>query len=695
MKKFKLKNIDCALCAEKIEKKLASLTPQSQVTVNPITSILTIEYADEKKLQELITSIEPGVEVQEVKYELPFMKSFFLETKKEFIIIIFAGLLLLLGIVFGKQLASTPFSIAEYLVFISAYFISGKSVLIKAVKNIFHGKIFDENFLMTIATFGAIAIHQLPEAVTVMLFYNIGEYFQGLSVRRSRDSIKSLLQLKVEYANIISNGEIKKISPLEVKVNDIILIKPGEKIPLDGIVVEGNSTVNTYSLTGETIPLSVSPNIVVLAGFINNNAAFKVRVQKLFSESSAARILELTESAVTRKAESEKFITSFARYYTPIVVIVALFIAFIPAMIYSTENIEDWIYRALVLLVISCPCALVISIPLGYFVGIGSASLKGILIKGSNYLDALNKVKKIIFDKTGTLTKGVFKVSGIKSFNGFSESELLKFAAYAEFNSNHPTAAPILEAFGKKIELNSSIVHKETPGKGIVCTFDNTEVIAGNDPLLHEEGIEHPVCEVEGTVIHVAVNKKYAGYITISDQLKDNAMDSIESLRDCGIKEIKMFTGDNDFSARYISNMLKLDGYIANLLPDQKLAEFEKIVDQKKSDGKIAFVGEGINDAPVLARADVGIAMGALGSDAAIEAADIVIMTDSLSKIPEAIRIAKRTRQIVWQNIFFAFSVKLFFILLGLFGEASMWEAVFADMGVALLAIFNATRLLR
>lgn len=695
MKKYKLKNIDCAVCAEKIEKQLAFLTPQNKVTLNPITSILTIDFADGKKLQELITAIEPGVRLEDVDSGEPLINSFFLAAKKEIMIIISAGLLLLFGILFRDQLASTPFSFGEYLVFLSAYLISGKTVLLKAVKNIFRGRIFDENFLMTIATLGAIAIQQLPEAITVMLFYNIGEFFQGLSVRKSRGSIKSLLELKVEYANVLSNGEFKRFNPLEVKVNDIILIKAGEKIPLDGIVIEGNSTVNTYSLTGETTPLSVSPGIAVLAGFINNNAAFKVKVLKLFSESSAARILELTENAITRKAESEKFITTFARYYTPVVVIIALVIAFVPPMIFSSEHIEDWIYRALVLLVISCPCALVISIPLGYFVGIGSASVKGILIKGSNYLDALTKLKKIIFDKTGTLTKGVFKVSGIKIFNGFSKSELLEFAALAEFNSNHPSAAAIMEAYGKNPKLNSSFAHQEIPGKGIICSVDETEIIAGNDPLLHEEGIEHPVCEVEGTVIHIAVNRKYAGYILISDQLKEDAIKSIETLRDIGIDEIKMFTGDNEFSARQIAKKLNLDGYIAGLLPDQKLVEFEKIADQKNRDGMIAFVGDGINDAPVLARADVGIAMGALGSDAAIEAADIVIMTDSLSKIPEAIRIARRTRKIVWQNIFFAFSVKLFFISLGLLGEATMWEAVFADMGVALVAIFNATRLLR
>jgi Cd2+/Zn2+-exporting ATPase len=527
-----------------------------------------------------------------------------------------------------------------------------------------------------------------------MLFYNIGEFLQSLAVKGSRNSIRALLKIRPDYANLIQDDEINKISPEDIEPGNLILVKPGEKIPLDGIVIEGNSFADTFALTGEPVPRSVKRGDNVLAGMINKSGLLKVEVTKPFGESSISKILELVQNAGEKKAETEKFISKFARYYTPVVVIIAAAIAFVPPLLYSAETFETWIYRALVLLVISCPCALVISIPLGYFGGIGGASRKGILIKGSNYLDALTEVNTVVFDKTGTLTKGVFKVTNVVIHNGISWDEILKFAATAEEQSNHPIADSIKDAYGKP--LNSFLEdYHEVSGQGVKVRANGKNIIVGNDKMLHTENIDHPSCFVEGTVVHVAVDKKYAGYIIISDELKDDAVDAVKSLKEIGIKKNILLTGDNKYSAEIFSAKLQMDLFFAELLPEDKVIYLEKIIKENGSKGKVAFVGDGINDAPVITRADVGIAMGGLGSDAAVEAADIVIMEDHPSKVTEAIKLAKETRKIVWQNIFFALSVKAGFIALGGLGLASMWEAVFADMGVALLAILNSTRMLR
>ncbi|MBL8013641.1 MAG: cadmium-translocating P-type ATPase [Candidatus Omnitrophica bacterium] len=602
-----------------------------------------------------------------------------------------SSILFILGLIFNQKLHTAP--VLEYGLFLFVYVLSGRLVLLNALRNIIRGRIFDENFLMSIATIGAIAIHQLPEAVGVMIFYQVGEFFQQMALNRSRRSIKSLLALRPEYANLTVNGEIKKVSPQDVAVDQTIVVRVGERIPLDGIVLEGKSQVDTSALTGESVPKTVDVNDVVLAGMINKTGTLFVKVTKSFEESSISKILELVETASSKKAETEKFITKISSYYTPIVVFTALLVAIVPPLLFSGQTFDVWIYRALVLLVISCPCALVISIPMGYFGGIGGAAHKGVLVKGSNFLDVLTEIKTIVFDKTGTLTKGVFKVSKIVDKNGFTKDEILKLAALVETQSNHPIAQSIIQAYGKKINSDEVTEFKEVSGHGIKASVKGREVIVGNDRMLHAENIEHEICLVVGTVVHVAVEKRYCGYILISDELKEDAVHAIELLRKIGIKKVVMLTGDNRFSAEVVATKLGIDSFHSELLPEDKVNYLEKI---QVSDGhKVAFVGDGINDAPVLARADVGIAMGALGSDVAVETADIVIMADSVSKIATAIDVAKRTRQIVWQNIWLALIVKANFIVLGSFGVATMWEAVFADMGVALAAIFNSTRLLK
>lgn len=614
------------------------------------------------------------------------------ENKLTIIKVVLGLVLVVSGVVFEDFLHNTPYHFLEYLVFGTAYLITGWNVLAMAGKNIIRGQVFNEHFLMAIATLGAFAIHQMPEAVAVMLFYVVGELFQDIALNRSRKSIKSLLEIKPDYANLSVNGEVSRVAPETVNVGNTIIVKAGEKIPLDGVILEGLSFIDTSALTGESVPRKVNVKDTVLAGMINQTGVLTIRVTKLFNESSVSKILELVENASSKKAETEKFITTFAKHYTPVVVIGALLLAILPPLLFSGQTFSDWIYRALVVLVISCPCALVISIPLGYFGGIGAASRRGILVKGSNFLDALTQVKIVVFDKTGTLTKGEFKVSEIVTSNGFSKEDILEFAAYAESNSNHPIAKSISEKYHKKIDSSRIKQVDEISGYGIRAIIDDKVVLAGNDKLLHKENIKHPVCEVEGTVVHVSINSNYAGYIIISDTLKDDAVEAIEKLRAKNIQTV-MLTGDNKFAASAFAKKLKIDRFFAQLLPEDKVIHIEFLISENRG-GKVAFVGDGINDAPVLARADVGIAMGALGSDAAIETADVVLMTDAPSKVAVAIDIAKRTKVIVWQNIIFAMTVKLLFIVLGIFGIATMWEAVFGDMGVALIAIFNALRVM-
>jgi Cd2+/Zn2+-exporting ATPase len=610
-------------------------------------------------------------------------------SKKEIIKLGVALCLFLLGLVFYKQLHESPYSWAEFFVLLTAYFLSGFNVLSTAFKNLCKGKIFDENFLMAIATMGAIAIHEVPEAVGVMIFYKIGELFQEAAVNKSRRSIIALLEIRPDFANVTLNGNVTKVASQEVKVDQEIIVKPGERIPLDGIITNGISAVDTSAMTGESVPRDVKPGDQVLSGTVNQDGVLTIKVTKIFSESSISKILHMVEEAGNKKSQTEKFITQFASYYTPVVVIVAALIACLPPLIFH-EPFSLWFYRALVMLVISCPCALVISIPLGYFGGVGWASRKGILVKGSTYLDVLTKVTKIVLDKTGTLTKGVFKVIEIKTYNDFTGEDVLKFAAFAEAQSNHPLAKAVQNAYGKVI--NSSTIEKvqEIAGHGIKARVNGKNITIGNDRLLHVENIEHPVCKVPGTVLHVAQDSTYMGYIVVGDELKEDSVQALKYLRNLGVKEIVMLTGDNDFSARAIAEKLNLDSFYADLMPQDKVMRFEEVMRRSSKGEKTAFIGDGINDAPTIARADVGIAMGGLGSDAAIETADVVIMTDSLMKVGAAIEIATYTRKIVWQNISLALGVKAIFLILGAFGIATMWEAIFADVGVALLAILNA-----
>ncbi|MEB3356085.1 MAG: heavy metal translocating P-type ATPase [Synechococcales bacterium] len=606
-----------------------------------------------------------------------------------------ALLLLAIGLIFNQPLHNTPWAIAEYAVLIPAYLISGWSVLITAGRNILRGRIFDENFLMTVATLGAIAIHELPEAVAVMLFFQVGELFQGYAVGRSRRSIRALLEVRPDTANLKVDGDWRQVSPETVGVGEVILVRPGEKVPLDGEILAGRSQVDASALTGESVPQTVAPGETVLAGMINQGGALTVQVTRPFAESSIAKILELVENASSKKAATEKFITRFARIYTPIVVALSLAIALLPPLLLADATQAEWAYRALVLLVISCPCGLVISIPLGYFGGIGGAARRGILVKGSVFLDALTHVKTVVFDKTGTLTQGRFQVREVIAHNGLSPRQLLELAALAESQSNHPVAQSIRQAYGQPLDASLVQEAEEISGYGMRARVNGQTVLVGSDRLLHRENIPHDGCVVEGTVAHLARDGEYAGRILIGDELKADAADAIRGLHAQGIATA-MLTGDSQSVADRIAQRLGLDHYRAEMLPEDKVDALEEILHRThQNKGKVAFVGDGINDAPVIARADVGMAMGGLGSDAAIATADVVIMTDAPAKVVEAIAIARRTLRIVWQNIFLALAVKGVFIALGAIGVATLWEAVFADVGVALLAVFNAGRILR
>ena len=583
----------------------------------------------------------------------------------------------------------------ELAIFLVAYLVAGGDIVLQAVKNIIRGQVFDEYFLMSLATIGAFCVGQYPEGVAVMLFYQLGEMFQGIAVNRSRKSISAMMDLRPDYANLKVGGETKRVSPEDVRVGDRIVVKPGEKVPLDGIVIEGSSMVDTSALTGESVPRGIAAGQEVLSGFINKNGVLTVEVSKDFGESTVSKILDLVQNASSKKAPTEKFITKFARYYTPVVVIVAVLLALVPPLLIQGATFSDWIYRALIFLVISCPCALVVSIPLGFFGGIGAASKSGILIKGSNYLEALNDVKFVVFDKTGTLTKGEFKVTKVHpALEGMNEQGLLEIAAYAESHSTHPIAESIRTAYGRELDGTRIQGYNEISGHGVQVQVDGREVLAGNAKLMEREGITCEKLETAGTIVHIGLDRQYAGYITISDEVKEDAAEAIRTLKQMGKKTV-MLTGDSKAVGDAVGRTLGLDEIHAELLPQHKVEEIERLDAEKSPKEKIVFVGDGINDTPVLARADVGVAMGGLGSDAAIEAADVVIMTDEPSKVATAIRIAKRTRAIVWQNIIFALGVKGIFLLLGAFGVATMWEAVFSDVGVTLLAVLNAMRVMK
>lgn len=589
---------------------------------------------------------------------------------------------------------SLPF-IYELALFLAAYLAIGGDVLLRAVRNITKGKVFDENFLMSIATIGAFAINEYAEAVAVMLFYQIGELFQSFAVQKSRRSITSLMDIKPEYANVKRGNTDVRVSPDQVCVGDIIVVKPGERVPLDGVITAGCSYADTSALTGESVPRPLNPGDTAYSGFINQSGMLEVRVEKPFSDSAVSRILELVQHASERKAPAENFISRFARVYTPAVVLAAVLIALVPPLL-SGSPFSEWLGRALIFLVISCPCALVISIPLGFFGGIGAASRRGVLVKGGNYLDALRDIKTVVFDKTGTLTQGVFSVSRIEAYEGFIGEEVLELAAYAESNSTHPIAKSVALAFersGKTINKADITGYEEVSGRGIKAVVRGNNVLAGSASLLKAGGVSVPESDVSETAVYVAVNGKAAGAIYIEDTAKPDAKQAIADLKRAGIESAVMLSGDRANSARRVSEALGLDAFYAELLPEDKVRLVEELI--SKSNGKVAFVGDGINDAPVLARADIGIAMGALGSDAAIEAADVVIMDDKPSRLAPAVRIARKTRRIVVENIALAMAVKAAVLVLGAGGLATMWEAVFADVGVALLAVLNSLRAMR
>lgn len=580
------------------------------------------------------------------------------------------------------------------ILYVIAYIIVGYDIVLKAVRNIFKGKVFDENFLMTVATIGAFCIGEFPEAVAVMLFYQIGELFQSYAVDSSRKSVASLMDIRPDYANVYREDEIERVDPDEVNIGEIILVKPGEKIPLDGIVVDGESMLNTQALTGESVPRKVTVNDEVLSGCINNDRILKIKVSKEFEESTVSKILDLVENASSRKSKSENFISKFAKYYTPIVVIVSVALAVIPPLVIKEALFSDWLYRALSFLVVSCPCALVISIPLSFFGGIGAASKIGVLIKGSNYLEALASAEIVVCDKTGTLTEGVFKVQKIDAI-GYSDDELLRYAAYAEGFSNHPISISLKQAYNKEINEKLVTETQEISGKGVLAKVDGKMVLVGNEKIMKEYNIKFQKSEETGTIVYVAINDEFAGTILIADKIKEDSYKAVKLFKNNNVKKVVMLTGDRDNISESVANELNLDEYHAELLPQDKVSWVEKLMTQKSSGGKLIFVGDGINDAPVLALSDIGVAMGGLGSDAAIEAADVVIMTDEPSKIASSVQISKKTMRIVKQNIVFAIAVKIGVLIFSAFGVSTMWEAVFADVGVSVLAIVNALRALR
>ncbi len=579
------------------------------------------------------------------------------------------------------------------IIYMIAYIIVGLEIVLDAIKNITKGEVFDENFLMAVATIGAFGIGEFPEAVAVMLFYQIGELFQSYAVDKSRKSISNLMDIRPDFANVQRDGKVQKVNPNDVKIGEIIVIKPGEKVPLDGHVIEGTSSLDTKALTGESLPRELTKGDEALSGCINLNGVIKIEVTKEYGESTVSKILNLVENASSKKSKSENFITKFAKYYTPIVVIIALILAIVPPLIVKEWGFSEWIYRALSFLVVSCPCALVISIPLTFFGGIGGASRMGILIKGSNYLEQLANTEIIVFDKTGTLTKGIFEVQKVNAID-ISEEELLKIAAYSENYSNHPIALSVKKAYNKEIDDKQIIKIEELPGLGIAAIIGEQNVLVGNEKLMNEKQIKFIKCNDIGTALYVAIDEKYAGYILIADKIKEDSINAIKKLKKNNIKQTVMLTGDRKNVGEEVAKKVGLDKVYTELLPDGKVEKVQELLEEKSEKGKLAFVGDGINDAPVLAISDIGIAMGKLGADSAIEAADIVLMTDEPLKIVDAIHLSKKTMRIVKQNIIFAIFIKVLILILSAFGVSTMWEAVFADVGVSIIAIINSLRAL-
>ncbi|WP_294383442.1 heavy metal translocating P-type ATPase [uncultured Clostridium sp.] len=737
-----LNGLDCANCANKIETKVNKINGVKEATVNFSTTLLIAEIKEESLKDEIINEIksivkklEPDVKVEEklnnkviknttseckgsccsTSFENGEVKKCTEKTKinknethnhthsnglsennagvieyiKENIMLIIGTLIYLVALAYNGNNNSV-----YIILFIASYLVIGGEVILTALKNITNGEIFDENFLMSIATIGAFFIGEYPEAVAVMLFYQIGEVFQGYAVNKSRKSISSLMNIRADYANVLRSNNEVKVSPEDVSLNEVILIKPGERVPLDGVVLSGESFLDTSALTGESVPREIKAGDEILSGEINNSGVLKVRVTKEYGESTVARILELVENASNKKAPTEKFITKFSKIYTPIVVLVAVLVAIIPPIFIKGAVFSEWLYKALSLLVVSCPCALVVSIPLGFFSGIGAASKKGVLVKGGNYLEALKESEIIVFDKTGTLTKGVFKVTSINPKN-ISKDELLEITALGEANSNHPIAVSIAEAYGKKINKNEIESYKEVAGHGVEAIIRGKNVLLGNSKLMIKNNIFYDKVNTIGTIVHIAINSEYKGNIIISDEIKENVKEAIVELKNAGIKKTVMLTGDSKEVAEKVANDIGIDEIYSELLPSDKVNKLEEVLSKKVGNGKVLFVGDGINDAPVLARADIGIAMGGVGSDAAIEAADVVLMKDKIESISDAIRISRKTNKILWQNIIFSLFIKVAVMILVVAGLTNMWAAVFADVGVTLLAVLNSMRIIR
>ena len=685
-----LNGLNCANCARKIEERVGNLEGVKESNLNFTTLTLKVKlhksYEEEKAfkdINDIVIGLEPHVVVEKKSKANQEDKKVSFKVEPMLII----GAIIYLVAVLGSF--SDTVSLVLY---VASYILIGGEVVLAAIKNIAKGEVFDENFLMTVATIGAFAIKEFPEAVAVMLFYQIGETIQGYAVNKSRTSISSLMDIRADYANLLRNGKEEKVNPEIININDVIIIKPGERVPLDGIVIEGESYVDTSALTGESVPRKVTAGNEILSGGINTNGVIKVQVTKVFGESTVSRILEMVENAASKKADTEKFITKFAKVYTPIVVGLAVVIAVFPPLLLKGAEFSEWLYRALVFLVVSCPCALVVSVPLGFFSGIGGASKKGVLVKGSNYLELLKDVETVVFDKTGTLTEGIFAVTEINT-NNITEEELIEKAAMAESFSNHPIAVSIVRAYGKEVAKDEIKDYEEIPGHGIKALISGEEVLVGNAKLMKEFNVEFKEVESIGTVVYTAINGEFKGSIVISDKIKENVKEALQSLKRVGIKKTVMLTGDNKKTADKVAEIVGLDQVYSELLPLDKVTKVEELLSSAK--GKVAFVGDGVNDAPVLARADIGIAMGGIGSDAAIEAADVVLMKDDVSALVDAVNISKKTSKVLWQNIIFALGVKVIVMILSTLGFANMWAAVFADVGVTIIAVINSTRCFR
>lgn len=718
--KLSLEGLDCANCANKIEQKVNRLEEIEEANVNFSMGRMNVTMKEELnkedvigKITKIVKELEPDVNVKELKSDVLVSEdeekhvhchdgacschvdhNHETEEKSGILGFIKENILLIIGIVLYAAAMIFKDSMSQVaILFIVSYVLVGGKVVLTALKNIRRGQIFDENFLMSVATLGAIAIGEYPEAVAVMVFYEIGELFQGYAVNTSRKSITALMNVKAEYANLITEKGEVKVKPESVKIDDILVVKPGERIPLDGIIIEGTGSIDTSALTGESMPREVAENDEILSGSINLSSVIKMKVTKNFGESTISRILEMVENAGSRKAETEKFITKFCRYYTPAVVFSAIALAVIPLFIFKDANFSTWLYRALSFLVVSCPCALVVSVPLGLFAGIGAASKKGVLVKGGNYLEAMKNIDIVVFDKTGTLTKGNFKVTEINA-EGMSEEELLKVSAIGESFSNHPIAQSIVKEYGREINKDEIKNYEELSGHGIKAVIDGKETLIGNYKLMKKYEINCSEVNTSGTTVYIAINGRYSGNIVIEDEIKEDSKQAIKRLKEIGVKKTVMLTGDNKKVAEKVASQLGLDEVYSELLPIDKVTNVEKLLSKDKN-RKLAFVGDGINDAPVLARADIGVAMGGIGSDAAIEAADVVLMKDSPISLADGIMVARKTNKILWQNIIFSLGVKIAVLILISFGMASMWGAVFADVGVTLIAVLNSMRALK